>query len=551
MLRSLRIHNYALIERLDLQFQGRFTAITGETGAGKSILLEALALVLGSRAHYQSIRYGEQKCSVELEATYDKDSIDPLLDAWELDKLDTVILRRELSASKRSRAFINDTPVTLAQLTEVGRGLVDLHGQQENIALQTSGYQIEQLDRFAKNGDRVNKYSDVFKKWKQLTREKAAMEAREEQLRKDKDYYQFQFNELEEARLEQEEYDTLEERLNELEHGEEIQEALSLSISTMDEEGVGVLSQLSRLEQMLGEVGRYSEGLQQLKDRMTSSTIELRDLLNELEAVAGKTEADPKQLGYLRDRMDTYNKLIHKHGLSDFSELVALRADFENKLKEAESFEEDQAALDKELARAFADVAKLGGELSKIRMDTSKKFGEQLTDQIRGLGMPKGCVRLDVSKREEPKQDGFDGVDFMFNANASKPLVPLAEVASGGEISRVMLAIKSLIRQDASDFTVIFDEIDTGVSGEVAAQIGKLMKSIGNHTQVIAVTHLPGVASKADTHLKVFKSDNKGKVTSNARYISEEERVAELASMFSGDAKSEAAMESARTMLSN
>ncbi len=549
MLQSLRIRNYALIQQADIDLQSGFTAITGETGAGKSILLEALSLVLGARANYQSIRYGENKCYVELEASYQSSEIEELLKAWELDSAETILLRRELNSSKRSRAFINDTPVTLQQLTEVGRKLVDLHGQQENIALQTSGYQIQQLDHFATNEGLVTDYQQCFKHWKSLVRQKAEMEARAEQLRKDKDYFAFQFNELEEAKLDAEEYNSLEDQLGQLEHAEEIQGTISQAVQLMDDAESGLLEQLRRVEHLLSDVSRYSTDINSLKERAGSCSIELRDILAELEDVASKTEADPQQLEFLRDRMDTYNKLLHKHGLSELEELIQLRDSFDEKLRAAENFEEDQAAISEAVTKSREELDTFGQKLSANRQKAAVQFGKHLTAQIRELGMPKGCVEVKVSRGEEARADGFDEVVFLFNANASEPLVPLANVASGGEISRVMLAIKSLNQSVSGDFTVIFDEIDTGVSGEVAAQIGKLMKSIGAKSQVIAVTHLPGVASKADVHLKVFKTDQNGTVVSNARYISQDERVEELASMFSGDARSEAALESARTML--
>lgn len=549
MLRSIRIQNYALIENLEVGLKSGFSAITGETGAGKSIMLEALSLVLGARANYNSIRYGEDKCVVELEAEYQSQRINDLLKSWELDLLDVLILRRELSSSKRSRAFINDTPVTLQQLTEIGRHLVDLHGQQENIALQTANYQIQQLDRFAGHRDLLEEYRTKYKTWKGFVKKRDELSAQIDQLRKDRDYFEFQFNELDEAKLNKEEYESLEDNLNQLEHAEEIAEALTGASALLESDEVGVLSQLRNLESQLRDVSRFAENLRELKERVSSASIELNDVLKEIEDAQQNLEVNPEQLDFLRERMDIYNKLMHKHGLADFSELLALRDEFEEKLKQVEHIDDDLSSLEKEVEQAFKMVQKSGAELSKSRSEAAKNFSELLTERIHSLGMPKGAIQIQLTPKEEPASDGLDRVEFRFNANAKDHLVPISEVASGGEISRVMLAIKSLLKDSNEDFTVVFDEIDTGVSGEVASKIGLLMKSIGQQSQVLAVTHLPGVAAKADSHLKMFKSEQNGKVSSSAQYIEGEQRVEELASMFSGDSKSDAALESARSML--
>ena len=549
MLKHLQITNYALIARTEVTFQNGFTVITGETGAGKSILLEALGLVLGSRANFNSIRKGEEKCTIEASFNIKDAAVDLFLKNNGLDIWDELILRREITRSGRSRGFINDTPVGIALLKEISIYLVDLHGQQENISLQTPAYQLKQLDSFSQNTSVLNAYQYSYSALKSIEKQLTQLKDAAAQVRKDEDYFSFQYEELNTIELNEDEFEGLTNELGELEHAEDIQRSLSVVQNVIDGDHESVLSAVRSALSELRSVHSYSSKLQELFERMNSSLIELEDLVTECNRVQQSVEWNPNRLEQVRERLDLYQKLLHKHSVISVRELIEIREEYRIKLDGIASYDSELEELENKLITAQNDAKAQAEELSKSRTSVVNQFEAGLTEKVRQLGMAKATVRIELNTDKELGVSGKDSIDILFDANGSKSLVPLRESASGGEVSRLMLALKSILAANDQTPTLIFDEIDTGVSGEVAKQIGTLMKSISSNTQILAVTHLPGVAAKGHHHFKIQKTEEKENVFSRLEQLDENERIKEIAAMFSGHKLTEAALESARNLL--
>ncbi len=551
MLKQLEITNYALIRHTTVQLDQGFTVITGETGAGKSILLEALGLVLGSRANFNAIRRGEEKCVIEATFEYEDKELDALLKRESLDVLSDIILRRELTATGRSRAFVNDSPVNMATLKEVASFLVDLHGQQENLSLQTPSYQVHQLDLFARNASTFDAYQEAFKTFRSLDRQLEQLKEAAAQVRKDKNYFQFQFDELSEMDLDDEAYETIENEVNELEHAEDIQRSLSVVDGVLDgaNGSDSVVQLLRQAQQELRSIEGFSNQLKELSERLHSSLIELEDLRGECARVANGIEYDPQRLEVLREKMDLVQRLMHKHGVQTIAELLDVKEEYRLKLEGIASYEDELAEVEGKLSEAQKQLKERGKALTDSRKSASEAYVARLTEQVRILGMPKATIDLRIQALESAGSLGMESVEMWFDANGSSHLVPLKDSASGGEVSRLMLALKRILAENDKTPTLIFDEIDTGVSGEIAKQIGSLMRSISGHTQIIAVTHLPGVAAKGEKHLRIAKREEGNEVLSELRILQPEERVEEIAGMFSGHKLNEASLQSARNLL--
>lgn len=551
MLKQLEITNYALIRHTTVQLDQGFTVITGETGAGKSILLEALGLVLGSRANFNAIRRGEEKCVIEATFEYEDKELDALLKRESLDVLSDIILRRELTATGRSRAFVNDSPVNMATLKEVASFLVDLHGQQENLSLQTPSYQVHQLDLFARNASTFDAYQEAFKTFRSLDRQLEQLKEAAAQVRKDQDYFQFQFDELSEMDLDAEAYETIENEVNELEHAEDIQRSLSVVDGVLDgaNGSDSVVQLLRQAQQELRSIEGFSNQLKELSERLHSSLIELEDLRGECARVANGIEYDPQRLEVLREKMDLVQRLMHKHGVQTIAELLDVKEEYRLKLEGIASYEDELAEVEGKLSEAQKQLKERGKALTDSRKSASEAYVARLTEQVRILGMPKATIDLRIQALESAGSLGMESVEMWFDANGSSHLVPLKDSASGGEVSRLMLALKRILAENDKTPTLIFDEIDTGVSGEIAKQIGSLMRSISGHTQIIAVTHLPGVAAKGEKHLRIAKREEGNEVLSELRILQPEERVEEIAGMFSGHKLNEASLQSARNLL--
>lgn len=549
MLKKLSISNYALIASTEVEFDAGFTVITGETGAGKSIMLEALGLVLGSRANFNGIRKGEEKCVVEAIFETNKAVIKSIIEREGLDWWNEVVLRRELTTSGRSRAFVNDSPVTMSVLKEIAETLVDLHGQQESFALHKTAFQTRQLDLFAGNQSTFELFRAAYSKFKSLLHEKADLEEQAAQIRKDEDYFRFQLDELKEVELNEYVFNALETEQNELEHAEDIQRAITSAISAISESESNALAALRHAANELKSVSAFSPELAELQSRIQSAIIEIEDVEAELERRDGSLEFNPNRLEELRDRLDLYSKLFHKHGVKTLAELAEVKAEYAQKLQGIESHDDALTKIEIELKKQKQIALDLAKDLTEKRKKSTANFETQLLEQIHLLGMPKAHFKIDLVQHSDLNSLGNSEVKMLFNANSKTDLQPITEVASGGEISRIMLGLKSILSQADETQTMIFDEIDTGVSGEVAKRIGNLMRQIASNTQIISVTHLPGVAAKGQSHFKIAKSEVAGKPISSLQKLTETERVKELAAMFTGDKLTDASLESARLLL--
>lgn len=551
MLKRLSISNYALIESSEINFDEGLTVVTGESGAGKSIMLESLGLLLGSRANFDAIRKGEEKCTVEAAFTALSEEVRAFLKEENLDCFDELIIRRELTSTGRSRAFINDTPVGLALLKRIGFLLIDLHGQQENLVLQSERFKCEQIDLFAKTNEAFKEYSNVFKDYKHLQSKIAKLKEDAARIRKDQDYIQFQLEEL--AILEA--YNALsvkelETELNELDNASEIIETLS-AVSNRISDDDGIYLMLQSASNALRPIAPHKSEINEIWERLKSVIIEVKELGADIENLSEKIEINPSRLEMLRDKLDGLNRLLYKHNVSNLEALFEIKTDYENQLSGIETFDEElkQAELlflDKE--RIALTLAK---SLSLSRAKATESLERALMDQLNELGMPKAHVHFQLSPAEALGPLGMDKVEMLFDANGNSNLQSIDQVASGGEVARLMLALKSLQSEGAHGVTLIFDEIDTGVSGEVAKRIGNLMNRLGTKNQIIAVTHLPGVAAKGHQHIRISKTEKNGRVSSIFDKLSKDERINELAAMFSGENLSNAALESAKGLLNS
>jgi DNA repair protein RecN (Recombination protein N) len=549
MLKQLEISNYALIRHTAVSFEAGFTVITGETGAGKSILLEALGLVLGSRANFNAIRRGEEKCVIEATFAYANEALKTYLQKEGLDVLSDLILRRELTASGRSRAFVNDSPVNITVLRDVAAFLVDLHGQQENLSLQTPAYQVRQLDLFARNQQTLAQYTEAYKSFKSTEKQLQQLREAAAQVRKDEDYFKFQYDELVDLKLDEEHFAGLDDELNTLEHAEEIQRALGAADGMLDGEEGTALSLLRKIRSELRSVERYSEPIREALERLDSSMIELEDLRSECARLASSIEWNPSRVDQVREEMDRLQHVLHKHGATDVKALAEIREEYRIKLDGIASYDDEMAQLETKFAQQERALQEAAKALTTTRETARDIYIRRLTEQVRKLGMPKAEIEVKLLPLQQFSSTGAETVEMAFDANGGKHLVSLKDSASGGEVSRLMLALKSILAENDQTPTLIFDEIDTGVSGEIAKQIGVLMQQISAYTQIIAVTHLPGVAAKGMHHYRIAKREDDGQVISELHALHAEERVEEIATMFSGKDLSEASRESARNLL--
>lgn len=549
MLKKLLIRNYALIAETEVEFDRGFTVITGETGAGKSILLEALALVLGDRANYNGIRRGQDKCLVEAVFEFHSEALNALLEKHDLDVFDELILRRELTSSGRSRAFVNDSPVNNAVLKSIADQLVHLHGQQESTFLITPAYQLQQLDSFAGNSEVLQAYKSAYQEFKSTQARLQTLLDQAAQMRKDKDYVQFQLDELEALKPAKSDFELLEEEYNSLQHAEEITGALGQIETALSDDEVGAQRNIRSAITHAKPVVKFSPSLADLHNRLQSVLIELEDLAGEAGRLMHSVEMNPGRLEFLRERMDEYARLMHKHNVQNIDALLSVYEDYSKKIESLISIDEDLGDLEMTLKSKHKLLLSAAQDLTEKRQNSATSFAEKLTDQVRQLGMEKASVNIDIRPLEEFSAFGRESIEITFDANGNKHMVPLKESASGGEVSRLMLAMKSIIAAGDQTPVLIFDEIDTGVSGEVAKQIGRLMKKIGAEVQIISVTHLPGVAASGLHHLKILKSEDNGEVFSRLVALSDADRVEEIAAMFSGKNLSNAALQSAKTLL--
>ena len=550
MLRSLFIQNYALIDKLDIDFENGFSVITGETGAGKSIILGAIGLLLGQRADVKAIRNGATKCVIEAHFDIASYQLQTLFDENEWEYEDECIIRRELSATGKSRAFVNDSPASLAQIKELGELLVDVHSQHQNLLLSNEGFQIKALDVIVHNEQLLTEYRSLYNDWKKAKQQLALLVEEADKNRADEDYYRYQVEQLENAHLVDGEQEELEEESDILNHAEEIKAQLYKVEQIAMSDDMCLLQGLKECVNAMQALNNVYPDSSELSDRLESCYIELKDIAEEVASKNERIEFNPSRLEEVTDRLNLIYSLQQKYHANSISELLSLQEEFATKLSAISSSDETIQQLQKQVDELFAEVIAKADYLSKQRKSASEVIEKQMCEQLALLGMPNVQFRVDFAKRKEPNLLGMDSVNFLFSANKNAPLQNISSVASGGEIARVMLTIKALIAKEVKLPTIIFDEIDTGVSGEIADRMATIMLEMGEaNRQVISITHLPQIASKGKVHYKVFKQDNETETNSNIRRLTDEERINEVAQMLSGATLSEAALHNAKALL--
>ena len=549
MLQHLTIENYALIKSLDIDFAKGFTTITGETGSGKSIILGALGLLLGQRADVQVLFEKDKKCVVE--ATFDIKDLD-LMSFFEdndLDYDDTLLLRREIQPSGKSRAFVNDTPASLQIMKDLGVYILDIHSQHQTLTLKNSDFQLSLLDVMCASQDCKNEYRQEYTIYK---KHKAELHNLEEQERKDKadlDYHQFLFNELQQVQLQDGEQEELEQEQKLLANAESIKSNLMAVVVACDDSEDAVVSRLQSCKSLLAKVADYHSSIGEVYTRFDSCLIELRDIISEIESIDSEIQYSPQRQEEVNQRLDAIYRLQTKHGVNTIAELLEIQNQLDDKLQIVSSLDGKIEEARKALALSEKKLGALAKQLTALRKEAATLLQKQIQPILSDLGMKDAEFRVDISSAEGFMATGCDEVSFMFNANKGGELREIGKVISGGELSRVMLAIKSLITSKSLLPTIIFDEIDTGVSGEISGKVGSIMKRMSATTQVFAITHLPQIAAKADTHLKVYKKVEDDRTLSQMIILNDSDRVEEIAKMLSSDRVTDSALATARELM--
>ena len=550
MLRSLYIQNYALIEKLDIRFDSGFSVITGETGAGKSIILGAIGLLLGQRADVKSIRKGATKCVIEAHFDVSAYGMKPFFEANELEYEDECILRRELYASGKSRAFINDTPASLAQMKELGELLIDVHSQHQNLLLNKEGFQLNVLDLLSHDEAELAAYQKLYNDWRQARQDLEALVARAEQSRADEDYIRFQLEQLEEANLTDGEQEELEQEAEMLTHAEDIKAGLYRAGQALNADEGGVLEALKDCQNTMMGLRSVFAPAGELADRLDSVYIELKDISQELADKEEEVEFNPARLDEVNARLNLIYSLQQKHRVDTVKALLSLQENYALQLSAITSSDEDIARLEAQVKELFSQVTAQAQVLTEARTRAALEVERQMAARLVPLGMPNVRFQVEMGVRKEPGGHGADTVNFLFSANKNGVLQNISSVASGGEIARVMLSVKAMIAGAVKLPTIVFDEIDTGVSGEIADRMADIMQEMGdNDRQVISITHLPQIAARGRAHYKVYKEDNEVETNSHIRRLTDDERVEELAHMLSGATLTEAALNNARALL--
>lgn len=549
MLKNISVQNYALIDKLEVEFTDGLTIITGETGAGKSILLGALGLIAGSRADTQALQDKTKKCVVEANFNIKGYSLKEFFAANELDYDVTTSIRREINPEGKSRAFINDTPVTLNQLKELAEYLIDIHSQHQTLTLNGSAFQLSVVDAFADHASSLEEYAEGFRKYKALEKQLKDLTEKEAQAKKDLDYFQFQFNELEDANLKADQQLSMEQELETLNNAEDIKSNLSKAAHGLTGGEQNLLSALNEIKIILAGMAKFKPEINELSTRLSSAYIELKDISNELEALEQDIVYDPKQIELLTEKLDAVYRLQQKHQVKTIEELIVIKDDLSNKLLDFSSLEAEIEKVNKELGVLQKSLLVLAKKMSANRKKSIPKIEKEIASLLSSLSMPNAQLKVEHLESETLGINGLDKVNFLFSANKGSDFKELNKVASGGELSRLMLSIKSLIAQLTALPTIIFDEIDTGVSGDVADKVGSIMDKMSNKMQVITITHLPQIASKGQSHLFVYKEDKNNKTYSNIKRLSAEERVLEVAKMLSTGSPTAAAISNAKELL--
>ena len=556
MLKHLYISQYALIDTLDLDLSDGFSVITGETGAGKSIIMGALALVMGARADAKAVRDGAAKCVVE--ATFqitdyklqitDESQLSTFFEEYGLDFEEECVIRREVTAAGKSRAFVNDTPVTLQQMRAIASLLIDIHSQHENLLLNNANFQLKIVDIIAQSSAELAVYKAIYDEWKGVKVRLAEVREMAEKWASERDYAQFQFDQLNDANLVETEQEELEAELETLSHAEEIKTYLSEAANRLDDDQYGIVWQMKEVAQKLAGASKYMKTAETLSERAEGLYIELKDISGEVADACGEMEFDPQRKAWIEERLDAIYSLEQKHRVSSVAELIALRDEYDAKLQRIDSFDEEIAELEKQVAQLTLQLSSAACVLTEKRGSVREQIAEYLVARLQLLGMANARIEVRMSVKEYAS-DGVDVVELLFTANKNAELRPIVSIASGGEIARLMLALKCLIAKSAELPTIIFDEIDTGVSGDVAGRMGEMMAEMAKDIQVITISHLPQIAARGAQHFKVFKQDTEDATVTQIVELSLAEREAEIAEMLSGKNPSEAAISAARELL--
>lgn len=548
MIKSLQIKNYALIRELEMSPSEHLNIITGETGAGKSIMLGAVGLLLGKRADTKVLLDENQKCIVEGVFDISSYALEKIFEQEDLDYETECVIRREISPSGKSRAFVNDTPTNLSALKSIGEKLMDVHSQHESLQLGKNMYQLNALDAFAAHPELITNYQKAYKTYASAKKQLEKLETLAAQSAEDADYKQFLLNELQEANLDDLNQEELEKELEVLENAEDIKIKLSQSIHMLDESEVAILQQLNESKSLLHSIASFSKDLEDLSERMESASIELADISNEMQRVQDQVEHDPEKIQELKDRLDLLFRLQKKHTVLTVEELINIRNELDESLSQVANLDNDIAKAKKELESAEKAMREKGGKLTESRKLSALNFSDEIEKIIHQIGIENGTVEIKVNPAESSIH-GLDTIEMLFSANKGIKPQELKEVASGGEFSRLIFAVKYLIADKTAMPTIIFDEIDTGVSGEVALQMIRMMKHMAKNHQVISISHLPQFAAGGDAHYYVYKDHTSDRSVSRIKKLADEDRVTEIAKMIGGENPGTSALESAKELL--
>ncbi|MCC6250895.1 MAG: DNA repair protein RecN [Bacteroidia bacterium] len=549
MIISLYIKNYALINELQVKLEKGFTVITGETGAGKSILLGALNLIAGQRADIGVLFNKQEKCIVEAEFDLNQLNLQSFFELNDLDYQTVSIVRREIGTNGKSRAFVNDTPVNLSLLKELSQHLIDIHSQHQSLEINAKESQLNTLDWIAKSNSILQDYTMHFNHYKKLQSELKEIRENELQQRNNFDYFTFQLNEIEELNLRENEYEELKSELSVLAHSEEIKTNLQKAAFLFSESENNLLQNLNEIKTAISGIARYNKQYEEMLNRLQSSVIEIKDISGEVETHLEKVNFDPKRLSFLNQRIADTERLMRKHGLTNSADLLKLKNELSSKIFDIDHISDKIKSIENELNNQEKELFKKAALISKQRKAKIPEFEKSIATILHLLGMPNAKFSVQHHHLEQFNSKGIDDIEFLFSANKGVAPAPMQKVASGGELSRIMLAIKSIIASVKTLPSIVFDEIDTGISGDVAAKMGNIMKEMAQNMQVISITHLPQIASKGNQHWYVYKENTGNSTTSYIKILNEKERLHEIAKMLSSEKMSDAAISNAKELL--
>jgi len=552
MLKSLFIQNYVLIDKLTIQFEDGFSVVTGETGAGKTIILGALALVLGQRADSKSIQANSDKCVVEAVFDISAYHLENFFNENDLEYDENqCILRRELLSSGKSRAFVNDTPAQLSVIKALGDRLIDIHSQHQNLLLAETHFQLNVVDIMANTSDLLREYKAIYDEWLSLATQLTALEKKAKKAGEEEDYIRFQFEELHAARLVEGEQTDLEQELDILSNTEEIKASLYKLTTLLDAEEQGAIQQIKESVSAMESLKSCFPKAMEYAERLQSAYLDLKDLAAEAGVLKEDIEFDPERLDWINNRLNTLFALQQKHRVKSLDELIACRDMFESRLKAIDSYEEEIATLRNKQAELYRTLEQQAFTISELRQKSAKDIELQLEQRMVLLGIPNVRFRIDFSRKTQLAEDGLDEINFLFSANKNESLKPVSQTASGGEISRLMLCIKAMVSGYAALPAIIFDEIDAGTSGEIADKMAGIMQDLGRNMQVISITHLPQIAAKGKVHYFVYKEDTDERTFTRIRPLNDDERIYEIARMLSGASLTDASIANAKELLNH